>query len=118
MMKFVNLTPHTVVLCDNNVGNAVLATFPADPEGPARLVDQTEIAGHALVDGTPFAAVMRRRSFAGVVGLPDPQPGVMYIVSSFVLDAVPDRDDLCAPGGFIRDGQGRVVGCTFFVTNK
>lgn len=117
-IRFINLTPHTVVVCDAHRGNDVLVEFKPDPRGPVRLEEKTALRASVPLAGTPFAVPIRRREFAQPTGLPDPEPGVLFIVSSVVADAVPHRRDLVSPGGFIRDAHGRVIGCSYFVQNN
>lgn len=117
-IKFVNLTPHTIILCDAHRGNDVLAEFKPDPRGPVRLDEKTVLRASVPLAGTPFAVPIRRREFAQPCGLPEAEQGVLYIVSSVVADAAPHRKDLVCPGGFIRDSHGRVAGCSYFVQNS
>jgi hypothetical protein len=46
-------------------------------------------------------------------GLPDPEDGVILIVSALIAEhhSVEHREDLAYPGEAIRDESGRVVGC-------
>jgi hypothetical protein len=39
-------------------------------------------------------------------------PGVYYIVSRIVAEALPERTDLLFPDGIIRDADGTPIGCT------
>ena len=80
MIKFVNLTPHDVTLTDIGI------TF--EPEGLARVEEKFVESYHPLI----------KKSVLGeVTGLPPKQLGVVYIVSSMVMDAAPERDDLVVP---------------------
>jgi len=51
--------------------------------------------------------------FESVTGIPDPKPGTIYLVSSMVAQAVPDRMDVLSPdtlpGGSLK-GFGGVMG--------
>lgn len=50
--------------------------------------------------------------FGDVVGLPDPQPNTIYIVSLIVLqELMGSRPDVYAPGELIKTVQGRILGC-------
>ena len=49
-------------------------------------------------------------NFGEVKDLPDREPGVFYIVSRMVAEAVPDREDLVAPSELIRDDEGNIIG--------
>lgn len=50
--------------------------------------------------------------YANVTGLPEPEPGVIYVVSQLTVAARPDRDDLAFPAGLRRDAEGTIVGFT------
>ena len=102
-MEFVNLTPHRVVVVD---GPTLL------PSGQvARCTTTSSPAGQHGGVG------LSRTVFGEVVGLPDPIPGVLFIVSALVRSAVLDRHDVASPGDLVRDSAGAVVGCLGFVIN-
>ncbi len=102
-MRVRNLTPHPVHL---QAPDGAEVTIP--PEGVVPRVRETSApAGAVDVEGTAIPVVSVRR--VGVVGLPEPEPGVLLIVSSLVAEAA-GRDDLVVPYDLIRDDQGRVVG--------
>lgn len=48
--------------------------------------------------------------FGKVENLPEPQEGVVYVVSALVAQAVPDREDVFIPDDTVRDEQGRIIG--------
>jgi hypothetical protein len=102
MKTFVNLTPHTI----NEVTSGT--KFPVSGQ-VARVKASTETVDiHA---GIP----LYQSVFGEIEGLPDPQEGVMYIVSSLALNAVPkERVDVVAPGNVTRNENGEVVGCCGF----
>jgi hypothetical protein len=81
-----NYTPHPISLSSSD---ASLVVIPS--HGVARVAD--------LPRGS-------------VVGLPDPAPGVILVVSILVAERLPERDDLRVPGQQARDAGGRVVGCS------
>lgn len=92
-----NLTPHDVVVHhpDGQV------RIPS--EGVARVLDHPR--EDSVVDGVPILAL----TTGDVVGLPDPEPGVLLLVSRVLALAVTDRADLVFPFGEIRDESGRIV---------
>lgn len=47
-------------------------------------------------------------------GLPEPVYGRYYIVSALTAQAAADRKDLLIVDSTVRDGEGRIVGCTAF----
>lgn len=99
-LRFVNLTPHPV--------NIDGLTF--ESEGRAWCDEHSH-----LVPGADVLLI--RRTYGAVTGLPEPQPGVMYIVSAIVRQRLPERTDLATPVRLVRDGQGGVIGCRALVVN-
>ena len=93
MIKFINATPHAIQLNNGKV---------FEPSGILPRVSQ-EISEF---DGNLIAT----QSFGKVEGLPEPEHGVVYIVSTMVMSACKDRVDLVAPatnhkdkiGGFLK----------------
>ena len=107
-LNLINLTPHTVTVFDEDT--VVLAVESA---GVARVSASTEVVGHLQVGDVVIPQT--HTTFGEVEGLPDPTPGVGYIVSNMIVSALAQqgihRDDLFTPGLQVRDDQGRVIGC-------
>lgn len=101
-MMFVNLTPHAINFCDSE-GKTVLTVNPSG--SLARVSCKSMTIGE--VDGIPVTT----NSYGEVEGLPAPEEGVIYLVSSLVASRVPERDDVFIPNDSVRDSQGRIVGC-------
>lgn len=101
--RFVNLTPHPITI----VNGPTVA-----PSGQlARCASQSVPAGeHGGV-------ALSRVTFGAVEGLPDPEPGVLYIVSALVRAAIPTRSDVASPGDLCRDEKGAVIGCKGLTVN-
>lgn len=96
MIKIVNLTPHAVVLCGKKI----------ESTGCARCQTSVEQVGE--IDGIRI----NRRTFGEVEGLPEPAPGVVYIVSALVAQAVAGtRNDCLIVDETIRNAAGQIVGC-------
>lgn len=117
MVRVVNLTPHPVVVvgeeCPSKVQSPeeikpyIVATFP--PSGKVARVTSSKVKVRE-VNGIP----LYKSVFGEVSGLPDPQPGTIYIVSLLVLQALKGkRDDVVAPDtsptGAVRDANGRII---------
>ena len=106
-----NLTPHPVTIV---IPGGRSMTIPTDPEGPARCIPTTEVVGKVMVitpDGGDVEFVPVRRTVMGAVtGLPDPEPGVLLLVSRVVAEAARDRKDLVIVDDTVRDDQGRIIG--------
>lgn len=101
-MRLVNLTPHEIVVAlDTQV-----ITIP--PSGTAARVC-LEHRQVGMLNGIPVVVA----DVAGIEGLPGPQPGVVYLVSSFVLERCPERDDVLAPDtspeSAIRGDDGQII---------
>ena len=94
--RFVNLTPHEV-----NIGDVA---FPASGTVARVVVEHHEIGEHSGVS-------LLVGSYGEVSNLPEPEEGVLYIVSSAVRTAIPSRKDLASPAHLVRDEEGRILGC-------
>ncbi len=100
-MSFVNLTPHRI--------NEVVTGRAFEPSGEvARVSVAMEPDGD--IEGIPVC----RARYGAVVGLPEPAEGICYIVSGLVQAAVPNRNDVVAPGDLVRDAAGQPQGCRGF----
>lgn len=119
---FVNLTPHTIDIYTANYWPS--ATPPED------IVTAQDGTRYALILSIPpqgnlarvtaksipvereFGFEVITNTYGSVTGLPDPSPGVNYIVSGMVLDALQGaRFDVYAPGPLLRDENGQPTGC-------
>jgi len=68
----------------------------------------------AIFNGTPIIEYV----YSEPVGLPEPEEGTLYIVSSVVLNAMKGkRDDLISPAKIVRDTRGVPIGCQGFRVN-
>jgi hypothetical protein len=59
----------------------------------------------------PCLTNLHQVEYAGIVGVPDPEPGVLFVVPSIVRRGLPDRSDVVSPGRALRDSTGNVIGC-------
>jgi hypothetical protein len=107
----VNLTPHRVV-----VQNAT------DPnEGwlfePSGIIPRLETIEEVTADTFGIPTVTRR--FGKIQNLPEQKKGAVYIVSSLILSACPDRADLVVPdtGATAIRENGQIQAVTRFVSN-
>lgn len=107
MITYLNLTPHPLYV---KSVDGEYVTIP--PSGDvARVVydrfppEQVRIDGHEIA--VAVAGAPRE-----IVGLPEPEEGVVLIVAKAVSDAAPaHRGDMMSPGRLIRDEDGTVIGC-------
>lgn len=102
-MKFVNLTPHAINIVRED-DEELIATIP--PSGTIARVNMTR-KQIGEVCGIPTFVTQ----YGEPTGIPEPSEDTIYIVSSLVVQALPDRPDVWAPGDLVRDGEGRVIGC-------
>lgn len=104
-MKIVNLTPHALNLMPNGPDGPVV-TIP--PSGTvARCATERTLVETVTVDGVTIP--VNRTVFGEVTGLPDPEPGTVYVVSAIVAQAV-RRDDVFIVDNAVRDAEGRIIG--------
>jgi hypothetical protein len=103
----VNLTPHTIALVGADGQTREIA-----PGGPAARVvmDPPIPAGVVTIDGMDVP-IVSTSSAGQVTGLPQPQPGTLFLVSLQVAKACPDRDDLVVTNDAVRGDGGQIIGC-------
>lgn len=124
--RIVNLTPHAIVL---RTGDGPETDITIAPSGTvARVTQSPGPQAHGYL-GCPVP-VYRQGAFNAIEGLPDPEDGVLLIVSGMVASALKEylthhrnvayRTDVVAPGmgpndGAIRDDKGHIVAVTRLV---
>lgn len=107
-IRYINLTPHALQVKSLDGG---FITILPDAEGPARVIYDRLPPEQVTIGGSEVAVAVAG-SVKGIVGLPDPQPDIVFIVAKAVADAAPrHRGDLMSPGRLLRDAEGKVVGC-------
>lgn len=97
--KVRNFTPHEVKV----ILSTRMIIIPV--EGIARLettVEDRGYIGEIRLIGTTFGTV---------TGLPEPEDGVVLIVSSLVKTVLSNRHDLVVPTQVLRDPGGVILGC-------
>lgn len=111
-MRLINLTPHTVNVCDES-GSVVRSI---EPSGKVlRLPTRAYAAGE--LDEIPLV----RLSYEEPEDLPPAEDGTVYIVSSLMLEplaAIGRRDFVApdtSPGSVVRDESGRIIGVKRFI---
>jgi hypothetical protein len=103
-MKLVNLTTHPIF---------EVQTKTEIPAGSCR----AEVRPTRVKTGEFMGLPIYKLVPLVVTGLPEPEEGTRYIVSSPVLNACPDRLDLLSPGDAVRNGAKQVIGCVGFRSN-
>ena len=119
--RLVNLTPHKVNIRMADGVDLVLLPEPVAARVAATSRAETSLAVVMLdgfsIGGIPVAASVTE----GIVGLPEPQPGVVFVTSAIVAEAATKagRRDVLAPGTGPSDGaireNGQVVAVTRLV---
>lgn len=107
-MKLINLTPHVVTI----IGDFSVQDISTSGS-IARVIMKSERIG-TVIKNVPLVA----QRLECVVGLPEPQPNVSYIVSSLVLQALKaqgiQRNDCYAPDtspdGIVKNYGGKTMG--------
>ena len=110
MKELINMTPHDVVVVDEN--NNVIVTVK--PCGVIPRVEQrTKKLGTKsyTVDGKIYEISESENAYGEVIGLPDYDESKVLIVSRQTADAVKDRTDLRVPNETIRNDKGQIIGC-------
>lgn len=107
-MKFLNCTPHPITLV--NEEGVEIFTLPKGEVIP-RLTQTTQVVGEVM--GIPITETQ----FGQTTDLPEPQEGVLLVVSRLVLTANPERKDLLVPNEMIRNAEGHIVGCKSLARN-
>lgn len=105
-MKFVNLTQHDLTIVLENGDGLVL---PASGE-VTRVTFSTQQVDEVI--GIPIFKTVYEPE---VTGLPEPEDGTIFIVSSLAAQTVKRRDVL-APTKLIRDDDGQVIAAGGFAT--
>lgn len=105
-VTIINLTAHPVVV----YGGAHPSARWTPSGAVARLTEVSESAADLDTDQGPVPVVQVRYGRM-VENLPPPRDGIAYVVSR-VLAAAHPRPDLYFPADEVRDGEGRIVGCT------
>ena len=108
MAKIINLTPHTVNLC--NEDGVVIKSY--ESQGIARAKQEAEVVGN--LEGIDLVTM----KFGEPEDLPEPSDGIYYIVSIITANAAKATgrrvDDLLITSDAFRDAEGRIVGCKRF----
>ena len=106
-MKIVNLTPHPINLIPNGHDGPVVII---QPSGTVARCATTRIQ-FDTVDVEGLTIAVNRTEFGEVMGLPEPQPDTLYVVSMLVAQAVSGtRDDVLVVDDVVRNKYGDIIG--------
>ena len=109
-IKLVNKTPHGLnPVTDDG------ARISLEPVLPTPRVSSSSVktASYTITDGEGTEHVITREAptFGEIVDLPEPEEGVIYVVSMLVAARAVGRTDLVSPGRQLRNEAGQVIGC-------
>lgn len=132
-MKIINLTPHAITLAGDPISIPPSGTVarageyvqPADPIQFSLEPTTTDERGLIMCgshrrdlpcpDCATTTVPTSWVTYTRIEDLPDPAPGVYYVVSLVTAQATVashrSTDDLLTPGEQVRDDKGRVIGC-------
>lgn len=105
-MTIMNLTPHAINFVTSE-GESLMTVTPSGQL--ARVTARTITTGEVTVGDVTLPVT--GTTYGEVEGLPEPEEGTIYIVSSLVASRVPDRTDVFIPNESVRDSAGRIIGC-------
>lgn len=105
-----NYTPHTVHL---HIAAGMFTLYSLGEARAAEVItDREETKFDPYGDsGMALDLPIATKRYGDVTGLPAPRAYTLYIVSTLVQQACPERSDLVSPDGVIRDDAGRITGC-------
>lgn len=111
MTKVINMTPHAVRVFLDADGVKVHTYMPSGKS--IRLESETYKVGE--IDGVPLTRTRYGNPIIVSDGLSEElyfeTPGVYYIVSAMVAQALPHRKDFLVPAEQVRDSEGKIIGC-------
>lgn len=103
----VNLTAHQVVI---QTATGVTVRIPPSGRLARCATHPDRVLGTVFIDGHSVPLVVNDVT-STVDGLPEPEDGVLFVVSRLVALAVPQRRDMVFPHDPVRDPTGRTAGC-------
>lgn len=108
MTKLINLTPHAIMMV-NDEGENILTINPSGDV--ARVTQSTKKLTTVTVDG--LVIPVTQNTYGELVNLPEQKDGVSLIVSAMVASAGEKlgRKDLFIPNETVRNEKGFIVGC-------
>jgi len=113
-MQIINMTPHAIVVKEplQLSGCKVHSTTYEPSDSTIRLEFESTPIGE--INGFDVC-----RNILVGHNLPEPELGVILLVSTIVLTSFPDRDDLLAPdtNNAVRDDKGHIVSVPGFIAN-
>jgi hypothetical protein len=113
----VNLTPHSLNIYPPETADRIepgsvgpLQVIPPSTAYPPAPLGQTVVGTGFVHDGVVVEDVAFGADAGHTTNLPDPVPGIWFVVSLVVGLACAHRDDLLVPHAYVRDRSGSIVG--------
>lgn len=107
-MKVVNLLGYPVSYHNYN---GDITEFPAGKGLPQKLTGTLTVVDTA--EGINVIKFVYPTTDA--IGIPKPAKDTFYIVSQQICQAYPDRKDLVYPSNFVKNEEGKIIGCKMLV---
>lgn len=108
-VTLVNLTPHPIRIYGPGADDSMPPEVVIEPSGSVARIGCDELGAGMSMAGNSHIVV----EYGRIEGLPDPRPGVDYVVSLLIALAAKHRNDLLAPYGEVRNNEGTMIGCRF-----
>ena len=105
IIKFVNCTSHPIDLINLYPEDGFQITKLPKAEFPCHVSTQL-----TKLSKTAEGIQLYKTTFGEVENVPKPAKNKIYIVSTIVKDALPDRNDLVVPAGVIHNSDGVIIG--------
>ena len=104
MKTIKNLCRHPLIVMPED---GIIVRLPAADNSAS-----VDLEDHVIdtVDGIEIT----KRKATRFHNLPDPEPGVYFVVSRIVADHCREREDLVVPLNLIKDADRKIVGCRNF----
>ncbi len=106
--KIINLRKHPIHILQQD---KVVETYPSYTGAVPKIITSKTPKGK--VGNTPIMDI----TYVECVNLPPPQENILYIVSSYIAKAFPQREDLVVPH-LVRDKNGKVLGASMLTRHK
>jgi len=121
MVRSARLNEELEVKCIINLTGHVVNILTR--QGQVIRLDPDEDESRVIIESDePVAEILgirihrKKRFDTSLTNLPDPEEGVIFVVSKYVCDAYPERRDLAYPDMQVRDGN-RIIGCQILRLN-
>ena len=115
----INLTPHPVTVYPSDAPDRIepgtmtpMRVIPASNEFPPARLGQRALPNTLTdIDGVPVERVQFGTDPGCASTLPETAEGTWYLVALVVAVAATQRHDLLVVHDYVRDTQGRIIGC-------